>query len=120
LAVTATALAAASRIASAAASWPRPCLVTPTSDGKCPTIAAPTRKAPRATREADTEKPFAPAMAKPRKTTLPVMLPTNTRPSRRTETASTAPVTTVITNSSLTRMASSGGFASGSGCTLEI
>src|SRR5579872_1189489 len=60
-----------------------------------PPTPAPTRNPARALSDAPSEKPGAPARAKPRNTTLPVMLATKTRPRLRMLTASTNPVTTV-------------------------
>lgn len=48
-----------------------------------PPSSAPTANAASATSDAASENPGAPAMAKPEKTTLPVMFATNTRPSSR-------------------------------------
>jgi hypothetical protein len=50
--------------------------------------------------EALSENPGAPTSANALNTTFPVMLATNTRPSRKMLTASTTPVTTVSTSSS--------------------
>ena len=61
----------------------------------CPPISAPTEKAPSAVSDAATDRPGAPASAKPRKMTLPVMLATKTWPRAMKLTASTRPVTTV-------------------------
>ena len=46
------------------------------------------------------ENPGAPTSANPMNTTFPLMLATNTRPSRKMLTASTTPVTTVSASSS--------------------
>jgi hypothetical protein len=65
-----------------------------------PPSAAPIRKPASAKTDALSEKPGAPTSANPAKTTLPVMLATNTRPSARIDTASTRPVTSVSASSS--------------------
>jgi len=67
---------------------------------KAPASSAPARNPASAASEAPSEIPGAPTTANPLNTTLPVMLATNTRPSRRMLTASTTPVTTVSTSSS--------------------
>jgi len=65
-----------------------------------PPARAPTRNPASAASEALSENPGAPTRANPLNTTFPVMLATNTRPSRKMLTASTTPVTTVSVSSS--------------------
>jgi hypothetical protein len=65
-----------------------------------PYSPAATRNPASADSDALSEKPGAPTRAKPVNTTFPVMLATNTRPSRKMLTASTRPVTTVSASSS--------------------
>jgi len=61
-----------------------------------PPPAAPSRKKIRARDDLEIENPGAPASAKPRNTTLPVMLAVNTWPNAKTLTASTIPVVAVM------------------------
>ena len=74
-------------------SWPTFAVIRPPRN-------APTRKPASANRDAPRENPGAPVIAKPAKTTFPVMFATKTRPSARIDTASTMPVTTVRISSS--------------------
>ena len=61
-----------------------------------PPTRAPTAKQISAMSDPETERPAAPPIANPRKTTLPVMLAVKTWPSARKLTASTIPVTAVM------------------------
>lgn len=65
-----------------------------------PPTKAPSRNPASADSDAESEKPRAPANAKPTKTILPVIFATKTRPSARMLTASTNPVTSVSRRSS--------------------